>query len=407
MILEYIKLSFQDLINNKLRSFLSLIGIVIGVAVVYAIFSIADITEYAITQQLTGGNGVVTLQFTEDTEESNSMAAQMRALMSQGGKLEYRFTSSDLEELLAIEGIQDSIGNYSARATVSFEQNEPFTSTITRYTSNYIDFYSYTLSTGYDLLEFSKSERMSLVLVDTSFVSNNTDYTFAEIIGKHIKLNNRVFIIVGVIQTESSSMGMSSTILLDESAYDSIFSQGTMQTISIKVDPTYDLDIVSAQASAYLNNKYGTEDNYEVQDLSFLISQITSVTGILSTVMAIIALVSLVVAGIGVMNIMFVSVIERTREIGVKRALGASKNAIRFQFIIEACTLTFIGGMLGVALGIGIVQLALFLLNFAMPINLTYVLYAIVFSISLGIAFGYLPAQRAANLNIIQAIATE
>jgi len=407
MILEYIKLSFQDLINNKLRSFLSLIGIVIGVAVVYAIFSIADITEYAITQQLTGGNGVVTLQFTEDTEESNSMAAQMRALMSQGGKLEYRFTSSDLEELLTIEGIQDSIGNYSARATVSFEQNEAFTSTITRYTSNYIDFYSYTLSTGYDLLEFSKSERMSLVLVDTSFVSNNTDYTFAEIIGKHIKLNNRVFIIVGVIQTESSSMGMSSTILLDESAYDSIFSQGTMQTISIKVDPTYDLDIVSAQASAYLNNKYGTEDNYEVQDLSFLISQITSVTGILSTVMAIIALVSLVVAGIGVMNIMFVSVIERTREIGVKRALGASKNAIRFQFIIEACTLTFIGGMLGVALGIGIVQLALFLLNFAMPINLTYVLYAIVFSISLGIAFGYLPAQRAANLNIIQAIATE
>jgi ABC-type transport system, involved in lipoprotein release, permease component len=407
MILEYIKLSFQDLINNKLRSFLSLIGIVIGVAVVYAIFSIADITEYAITQQLTGGNGVVTLQFTEDTEESNTMAAQMRALMSQGGKLEYRFTSNDLEELLKIEGIQDSIGNYSARATVSFEQNEAFTSTITRYTSNYIDFYSYTLSTGYDLLEFSKSERMSLALVDTNFVSNNTEYTFEEIIGKNIKLNNRVFIIVGVIQTESSSMGMSSTILIDESAYDSIFSQGTMQTISIKVDPTYDLDIVSAQASAYLNNKYGTEDNYEVQDLSFLISQITSVTGILSTVMGIIALVSLVVAGIGVMNIMFVSVIERTREIGVKRALGASKNAIRFQFIVEACTLTFIGGMLGVALGIGIVQLALFLLNFAMPINLTYVLYAIVFSISLGIAFGYLPAQRAANLNIIQAIATE
>ena len=407
MILEYVKLSFQDLINNKLRSFLSLIGIVIGVAVVYAIFSIADITEYAITQQLTGGNGVVTLQFSENTDGETNMMAQMRALMSQGGKLEYRFTNSDLEELLKIDGIQDSIGNYSARTTVSIDQMEPFSTTVTRYTDNYIDFYSYTISTGYDLLEFPPSERMSIVLVDTSFVTNNTQYTKNEIIGKKIKLYNRVFTIVGVIETEGTSMGMGSSILLDGKAYDSIFSQGTMQTISIKVDPTYDLDLVSAEASAYLNNKYGTEDNYEVQDLSFLISQITSITGILSTVMGIIALVSLVVAGIGVMNIMYVSVIERTREIGVKRALGASKNAIRIQFIVEACTLTFIGGMIGVALGISIVQLALYLLSFSMPINITYVLYAIIFSISLGFAFGYLPAQRAANLNIIQAIATE
>lgn len=406
MILEYIKLSFRDLLNNRLRTFLSLIGIVIGVAVVYAIFSIADITEYAITQQLTSGNGVVTIQYVEKTEGDNSMMSQMQALFgtNTGGVLSYHFTAEDLAELKQIEGITDTYPNYSISAQPYFN-HEQVSASITRYEDNFFEFYSYQLKAGYELKDFTAEERLSIVLVDTSFITNNTDLSYEEAIGQTIQLNNRIFTIVGVIANDGTSM--SATIVMDGVAYDSIYSQGTMNNVSVKVDPRYDLEVVGQDATDYLNAKYGTVDNYEVQDLSFLISQITSITGILSTVMGIIALVSLVVAGIGVMNIMFVSVVERTREIGVKRAIGASKRAISFQFIVESCTLTFIGGMIGVAAGIGIVQLALLLLNFSMPINLTYIVYAIVFSISLGIAFGYLPAKRAANLNIIQAIATE
>ncbi|MPM24105.1 putative ABC transporter permease YknZ [bioreactor metagenome] len=194
---------------------------------------------------------------------------------------------------------------------------------------------------------------------------------------------------------------------MDQIAYDSVFSKGTMTNISVKVDPAKDLDTVSAAATAFLNQRYGTKDNYEVQDLSSIVAQITSVTGVISTIMGIIAMVSLLVAGIGVMNIMYISVLERTREIGVKRAIGASKSAIQFQFLVESTTLTIIGGVLGIIIGILIIQVAMSLLDYNMPINLLYIVYGIVFSLSLGLAFGFLPARKAARLNIIEAIATE
>ena len=407
MIFEYIKLSFQDLLSNKLRSFLSLIGIVIGVALVYTIFSIADITEYAITQQLTGENGIVTLQFNENTDEDNLLLLSMQSLLNQEEPLEYRFTNDDVEELCEINGVLDALGNYSTTTPFSIAKSKPSYSNVIRYTDNYINFYTYVIKAGHDLSVFTDAESLSIALVDVTFVDENTTYTYEEIIGETIQMNNRVFIVVGVLEKESTLINAGSTIFLNSTAYDSIFSKGTMKSISIKVDPRFNLELVSTKASSYLNEKYGTENQYEIQDLSFLISQITSVTGILSMIMGIIALVSLAVAGIGIMNIMYVSVIERTREIAVKRAIGASKFTIQIQFIVESCTLTFIGGLLGVFLGIGIVQLALLLLNFAMPINMNYILYAIIFSTSLGIAFGFLPAKYAANLNITQAIGAE
>ena len=236
-------------------------------------------------------------------------------------------------------------------------------------------------------------------------MTTNSKYTTEEAVGKTFRINNRIFTIAGVIESDQRSLtGM---ILMDGIAYDSVFSKGTMTNVSVKVDPSKDLDEVSDSATSFLNKRYGTTDNYEVQDLSSIVAQITSVTGVLSTIMAIIAMVSLLVAGIGVMNIMYISVLERTREIGVKRAIGASKAAIQFQFLVESSTLTIIGGIMGIFFGIVIIQVAMSLLDFHMPMNYLYIVYGIVFSLSLGLAFGYLPARKAAKLNIIEAIATE
>ncbi len=407
MIIEYLKLSFADLWANKLRAFLSLIGIVIGVAVVYAIFMIADLTEYAIKSELMSGEGIVTIQYVEDSEDDeNTNMANFAALFgfSVGDSLNYHFSDQDLEDLLKIEGIQAAYANYSTSAQVDVANNKRNVM-IKRYAEGFLDFYSYEVVAGRSLNDYEVDQRISAVVVDNTFITTNSKYTNEEAIGKTFRINNRIFTIAGVIESDQRSLtGM---ILMDGIAYDSVFSKGTMTNVSVKVDPSKDLDEVSDSATSFLNKRYGTTDNYEVQDLSSIVAQITSVTGVLSTIMAIIAMVSLLVAGIGVMNIMYISVLERTREIGVKRAIGASKAAIQFQFLVESSTLTIIGGVVGIFFGIVIIQVAMSLLDFHMPMNYLYIVYGLVFSLSLGLAFGYLPARKAAKLNIIEAIATE
>ena len=407
MIIEYLKLSFADLWANKLRAFLSLIGIVIGVAVVYAIFMIADLTEYAIKSELMSGEGIVTIQYVEDSEDDESTSmANFAALFgfSVGDSLNYHFSDQDLDDILKIDGIQAAYANYSTSAQVDFASNKRNVM-IKRYADGFLDFYSYEIVAGRSLNDYEVDQRISAVVVDTIFVTTNSKYTTEEAVGKTFRINNRIFTIAGVIESDQRSLtGM---ILMDGIAYDSVFSKGTMTNVSVKVDPSKDLDEVSDSATSFLNKRYGTTDNYEVQDLSSIVAQITSVTGVLSTIMAIIAMVSLLVAGIGVMNIMYISVLERTREIGVKRAIGASKAAIQFQFLVESSTLTIIGGIMGIFFGIVIIQVAMSLLDFHMPMNYLYIVYGIVFSLSLGLAFGYLPARKAAKLNIIEAIATE
>ena len=407
MIIEYLKLSFADLWANKLRAFLSLIGIVIGVAVVYAIFMIADLTEYAIKSELMSGEGIVTIQYVEDTDDDERTSMSNFAALfgfSVGDSLNYHFSDQDLDDLLKIDGIQAAYANYSTSAQVDFANNKRNVM-IKRYAEGFLDFYSYEIVAGRSLNDYEVDQRISAVVVDKIFVTTNSKYTPEEAIGKTFRINNRIFTIAGVIESDQRSLtGM---ILMDGIAYDSVFSKGTMTNVSVKVDPSKDLDEVSDSATSFLNKRYGTTDNYEVQDLSSIVAQITSVTGVLSTIMAIIAMVSLLVAGIGVMNIMYISVLERTREIGVKRAIGASKAAIQFQFLVESSTLTIIGGIMGIFFGIVIIQVAMSLLDFHMPMNYLYIVYGIVFSLSLGLAFGYLPARKAAKLNIIEAIATE
>lgn len=407
MFLEYFKLSLEELKDNKLRTFLSLIGIVIGVAVVYIVLSIADIAEVAITSEILDDGGIITVQYTDDVSGSMNnfrMAPGMKGNFAQGTELSYDFQEEDVTEIDEIAGVLMAYANYNTSADVIFEDNDK-SGAVKRTTDVFQEFFEYNIVAGKDLSEYIGQELLSLALIDTDFLERNSELEAEQVIGSMIYLNNRIYKIAGVYETSNNSI--MNTILLNEVAYDSMFSQGTIENLSIKIDPLYDVDIVGEEVTEFLNAKYGTEENYEVQDLSSMLESITSVTNILSIVMAVIGGISLLVAGIGVMNIMYVSVIERTREIGVKRALGASKGAIMIQFIVEAALLTLIGGLLGILIGVIVINVALSVLELSMPTNYFYISFAIAFSITLGIVFGFLPAKQAANLNIIAAIATE
>lgn len=408
MILEYLKLSIQELINNKLRSFLSLIGIVIGVAVVFIIFSISDIANIAITNQITGTNGSVNINYVKDrTDKMEILNTSLNSSFGGMGDRSYHYYPEDLDDLIEVEGVNDALAVYSTTQKVKLNR-VPFSLQVKRISPNFMGFYEFEMVAGHPLEAYPEDERINLAVVNSSVFDYDLDMSAEEAIGQTISVKNRLFTIVGV--TNTPTQGMGAFVAISEEAYDLMFSQSTIQYYSVKVAPGSDLN-ATAQLAAdrlneihqYTNSKHG----YAVEDLSFIIDQIKQVTGILSLIMGIIASISLLVAGIGVMNIMLVSVVERTREIGVKRAIGASKGAIQFQFIVESCLLTLIGGIIGVLIGMGVIEIALVVLKMELPVNIGYVIFALIFSITLGLLFGYLPSKRAANLNIIEAIQSE
>ncbi|MEA4873977.1 ABC transporter permease [Anaerorhabdus sp.] len=408
MILEYIKLSVRELLNNKLRSFLSLIGIVIGVAVVFIIFSISDIANVAITNQITGSNGSVNINYVKDrTDKMEVLNSSMNSNFGGLGDKSYHYDPNDLEQLVLVNGVDDAIAVYSTTQQVKINR-EKLGLAVRSVSDNFMDFYGFKMIAGNPLEAYPEDERINLALINDRVLDYSLNMTPEEVIGQKIQIKNRLYTIVGVTDTPNQSLG--SIVAISKDAYDLMFSRSTIQYFSVKVKSGHDLDATAQLAADRLNeihNYTETKNGYALEDLSFIISQITQVTGILSLVMGIIASISLLVAGIGVMNIMLVSVVERTREIGVKRAIGASKGAIQFQFIVESCLLTLIGGIIGVLIGIGVIEIALMVLNMKLPINISYVIFALLFSITLGLLFGYLPSKRAANLNIIEAIQSE
>lgn len=408
MIWEYIKLSISELVNNKLRSFLSLIGIVIGVAVVFIIFSISDITNVAITNQITGTNGSVNINYLRDrNDQLETMNQSFNSNMGGFGDKTFYYDPDDLDDIRLVEGIDDAIASYSTSQSVEINRKKMNLS-VKRNSDNFMNFYEFELLAGKAIDEYPKEEQINLAVINDQVIKYYLEMSAEEAIGQKVKIKNRLFTIVGVTNTPNQSLG--AMIAISDDAYDYMFARSTIQYLSVKVKPGYDLETTANSAVDKLNEIHhynDTKNGYALEDMSFFINQITQVTGILSLVMGIIASISLLVAGIGVMNIMLVSVVERTREIGVKRAIGAGKGAIQFQFIVESCLLTLIGGIIGVLIGIGVINIALMVLNMDMPINMDYVLFALLFSISLGMLFGFLPSKRAANLNIIEAIQSE
>lgn len=407
MILEYIKLSINELINNKLRSFLSLIGIVIGVAVVFIIFSISDITNAAITNEISGTNGVFSIFYTKDKNDTVEIFRQSLGFGGNAATSTNNYYDLEIiDQASEIEGVAGAMGNYSTTAQIRIGTSS-LQSEIQRYNEEYLNYHELKIVYGKDIYDYPEETRHNLVLLSENMLTNYLEIPVEEAVGKKILVGSRELTVAGVIDDEQQQGAVT---VFSKEAYDSLFLQSTLNSISIKIEVGYPTNETAQKAVDYLNYAAGYSDEkggYVLEDLSFLTNQIKVVTGILSLVMGVIASISLLVAGIGVMNIMLVSVVERTREIGVKRAIGANKGAIQFQFIVESCLLTFIGGVIGVLIGIVVVSLTLKGLNMDMPLNMSYVIFALIFSISLGLMFGYLPSRRAAELNIIEAIQSE
>ena len=412
---ENIRLAFQGIWSHKLRSVLTMLGIIIGIAAIITIVSTIEGTNEQIKENLIGaGNNVVTVQLNQDGYPYDMSWSSI----PQGVRTIKEDTRRELENIPGAE----RASLYTARpyADQVFYQNTQFNGEVYGIDENYLSVYGYQLKSGRGFLPADFENYRKVVLVNANAVS--TLFGGEDPIGKSIELKGEVFTVVGVVDLMETFVPTINSLneywLYADTSAGSIFMPSTVwptayqfdepQSVAIKVTNTDVMTTVGQKAAQILTdeqivNKESTFD-YRSADMLEQAQQLQSMSQSTNTQLIWIASISLLVGGIGVMNIMLVSVTERTAEIGLKKAIGAKKRRIRMQFLTEAAVLTSLGGIIGVGSGIGLAQLLSNMLQIPVSINVPATLIAVVFSTLIGVIFGLLPAVKAANLNPIEAL---
>lgn len=422
LLFENIQLALNGLRANKMRALLTMLGIIIGIGSVIAIMTVAGSMTNSITtsMQSMGANNI-TVSLTQKSDSDYTEGAQTRMFRPTTPGAEDLLTDEMLADYRALYGgsiyavsLTQSLGSY----TVSTNADEAGVNA-TGVNTEYAAANSVELSRGRFFTEEDEEKARTVAFVSDVFAE--TLFPGQEAIGQAFQLTYGTkvytFYIVGVYPYESNGLVLESTDATPTT--DMYLPISTAKAMSHADDGYQSFTVVAAtgvDTSAFLTQTenffagYYTRNTSYTATASSMESLMESMTEMLSTIslaIAVIAGISLLVGGIGVMNIMLVSVTERTREIGIRKALGAKTGSITFQFLIEAGTLTLIGGVIGIVLGLwggyGISSL-MGMEGYVAP---STVVYIALFSIAIGIFFGIYPARKAARLSPIEALRTE
>ena len=413
---ENIRLAFQGIWGHKLRSVLTMLGIIIGIAAIITIVSTIKGTNEQIKENLIGaGNNVVTVQLNQGgypyDMSWNDIPQGVRVISEQ-----------IRQELEAISGVE-KVSLYHSRnyAEGIYYLNTQFNGgSVYGIDERYLSVYGLQVKSGRGFTEADFSGFRKVALVDGNAVT--TLFGGKSPVGKAIELQGDVFTVVGVVALSEEfaptinsindywlyANQSSGSIYIPDSVWPTAFRFDEPQNVAIKVENT-DVMASAGQEAADLLTKaqiIGSNSNfdYRSQDMLEQAQQLQSMSESTNMQLIWIAGISLLVGGIGVMNIMLVSVTERTAEIGLKKAIGAKKKRILLQFLTEAAVLTSLGGIIGVISGIGLAQLISAMMQIPVAIYGGAIVISVVFSMLIDVVFGLLPATQAANLNPIQAL---
>lgn len=429
LILENIQLALAGLKANKSRAFLTMLGIIIGIASVIAIMTVGASINQSITSSMEsmGANNItVGLKQKSETQEVNQQGMSFAS-----GPRQSSVTDEDAisEEMLSdIKAVYpDKIAAVSLSESVgsgTVEKGKLYANvTITGVNSANLDSSEPTLLEGRLFTEKDYSDGKKVAVVSDKLVNNMFDGNTADAVGKTIDvmLNSRyyTYTIVGVYEYEESSMGFNTSSEEDittslylplQTAQAQNHSSGSYEQFTVITQSGTDTSSFLTELETYLNRMYyRNNDSFEVSAYSMesIVSSMQEMLSTISIAIAIIAGISLLVGGIGVMNIMLVSITERTREIGTRKALGAKNGSIRLQFIVESIVICLFGGFLGIVLGLLLGSVAVRFMGYEASASASGIIFSVAFSMLIGLFFGYYPANKAAKLNPIDALRYE
>ncbi len=411
---ENIRQALQGIWGHKLRSLLTMLGIIIGIAAIITIVSTIKGTNEQIKQNLIGaGNNVVTVVLNQDGYPYD-MSWQG---IPQGVDVISQQTREALEEISGVEKV--ALFTQRSYSENVFYRNTQFSGEMYGIDRNYLAVCGLQVKSGRGFTQSDFDNHRKVALVNGNTV--NTLFGGESPVGKNLEIQGEVFTVVGVVAlsqefapTISSlkeywlySDTSAGAVYLPDALWPAAYQFDEPQNVAIKVKNTDVMAQVGQDASELLTREQirtSEKFDYRSQNMLEQAQQLQSMSQSTNMQLIWIASISLLVGGIGVMNIMLVSVTERTAEIGLKKAIGAKKKRILVQFLTEASVLTGIGGLVGVISGIGLAQLISRMMQIPVAIDVPTIFISVLFSTLIGLVFGLLPAMQAANLNPIEAL---
>ena len=381
------KEALKNIASNKLRSILTMLGLIIGIASVIVLVGISNGSSSEIQAQIKAlGTDILTVSIQE-----------------KGKYLSYE----DVAEILKQENIMEVAPYKFVNGKVSKGKTIVNNSNVLMTDENYVSLRDLKLSYGRNLSRIDLENKTKVCVI--GYEINQKLFAGKNAVGEVLKINGDEFKIIGVLEKQGSSMGtdLGSLVVVPTTVSKALGSDSKMQDLYVKIENVDDVDEVIETLKSHIVNKLNTPRDYcSITSESKSLEAMANVNNTFAMLMAGIASISLIAGGIGVMNVMLVSVTERTKEIGIRRALGAQRKDILLQFMVEALVLCLIGGILGVVTGVIIGNMA-HLLNYTFTYSNDIVVISFITSMFIGIVFGIFPAYKASKLNPIDALRQE
>lgn len=389
--LQSFKMAMSSIRSNKVRSFLTMLGVIIGVAAVIAAVGFAKGSTKSITDSIASlGTNLISITITGRNSNRNVTYDEIK-----------QFASENSSEISYVAPEVSSSGTIKVLSSTR-------DTTIMGTTPEYAEIKSQGVKSGRYISDFDVDLRQKVAVLGTAVV--NDVFSGANPIGETIKVNGQVFTVVGVLEEKDGGQDSSAddTVIIPLTTAQRLLKNSNIRNFSIQAASSDTVNDVMSKATQMLTKIYSDSSSFRVFNQAQMLSTLNTVTSTLMIVLGGIAAISLIVGGVGIMNIMLVSVTERTREIGIRKAIGAKKKNILIQFLIEAVVVTGMGGIIGVAVGAGIIKFIIGGFNIVPQVySVPWMIISFSISLLVGVIFGMFPAVKAANLNPIEALRYE
>ncbi len=395
MLKQSVIMSVQNIIGNKMRTFLTTLGIIIGVgAVIALITTVSAVTDYMMN-------------------EFSSLGAGTLTITAPGTPIKYGLTENDLDEIENMENVKGIAPSVSVIAKVARNDYVSDDVTVTGKNEVYFKKNDEMVTYGRAFTPQDMNGTVNVCLIDDELAK--TFFLGEDPLGKTIRVGGITYTVVGLCDPDDTMTAMmvgitesDGTIYIPYKNALNMNGVNKVNSLEVYIDNTDETDALVDRIEAYLDNTFNDADGaYSLINMESLVDMMDTMSDMMTKLLAGIASISLMVGGIGIMNMMLVSVTERTREIGLRKALGAEPKIIQLQFLIESVILSLMGGIIGIITGEILSYVALNAIGTEFSVNVSAIALGFGFSLAVGVIFGWAPARKASRLNPIDALRSE